>query len=185
MKYRLFSLAVLSLSILLAACGERAAQPDFSSTAPEHISDNTVFSGDNESQHGEAESADAVSSALPAEKPEFLASKYVLVSSQESFGNKYVCEYYFLNGKVAGMKKLITLPDNDAAKEYYEHTKSDRLNAELEGSTVIIYISDTDAFCYGYSLEKLEFVLEKSGISFELNFDKKDFYEEFAEESAA
>lgn len=185
MKNRLFPLAVILFGILLAACGEPEIQPSGESEiVSEQISEDSAFSDLPESSDALLESSNDLSKPSPEERYAFLASEYIAVSTQESFGNEYVCSYYFVNGKVAGMKKLITLADKDSAKKYFEHTKNDRLDAELDGRTVIIYIDDKDAFCYGYSLEKLEFVLEKSGISFKLNFEKSDFYKEFAEESA-
>lgn len=185
MKYRLFLPAVILSGILLTACGGTGIQPDSeSSIASGHISEEPSDSDIQESQDGLSESPDAESKPSPEERYDFLKSKYVVVSTQESFEKKYICEYYFVDGKVAGMKRLITLPDLDSAKKYYEHTKESRLDAELDGCTVVIYIRDRNAFCYGYSLEKLEFVLEKSGYAFELNFEKEDFYKEFAEESS-
>ncbi|MBQ3230161.1 MAG: hypothetical protein IJB49_04000 [Clostridia bacterium] len=182
MKFRLIALLLLFVCLFLSACVESGENsevgPDIS--ASEAVSEDLRES---ETPESEAESSVAESTVAPEEKYDFLSSEYIVVSTRESFGKKYVYEYYLLKGKVAGLKLFTTLSDKESAEEYFELIKEEHPDAELDGLTVIHYLGDNDVFCYGYSLEKLLFVLEKGGYEYELRFDKAQFDKEFAEES--
>lgn len=109
----------------------------------------------------------------------FLKSKYTVISRRDAFGTVYVCHYYFVDGFVAGAKTVTTFSSTESAKEYYDSVIEDYPDAYLMDSTVVNYLSDDEDFYYEYSLEKLEFVLRKSGYTVGRSFDIEDFNKEF------
>ncbi len=117
----------------------------------------------------------------PEEIYEFLNTEYVVTSTRVSFNITYECNYYFIDGLVAGEKQMTTFPDNETAKEFHDIMKKDYPDAILEGTTVTIYTDDEDVTFYGDTLEKLLFSLELADYEITYNFDKDEFlalYEE-------
>lgn len=113
----------------------------------------------------------------------FLESPYTVSSKRESAGTVYECIYYFIDETVAGAKVTTTLQSESAAEEYLELLNEDCPYATLDGLTLTHYVTDDDAYYYGYTLEKLKFVLEKAGYEFTVNFDEDEFYGEISEVS--
>ncbi len=109
----------------------------------------------------------------------FLKSKYTVISRRDAFGTVYVCHYYFVDGVVAGAKTVTTFSSTESAQEYYDTIIEDYPDAYIQSSTVVNYLSDEEDFYYEYSLEKLEFVLKKSGYTVGRSFDIEDFNKEF------
>lgn len=115
----------------------------------------------------------------------FLKSKYTVISRRDAFGTVYVCHYYFVDGVVSGAKTVTTFSSTESAQEYYDNIIEDYPDAYIQDSTVVNYLSDDEDFYYEYSLEKLEFVLKKSGYTVGRSFDIEDFNEEFGLTSKA
>lgn len=111
---------------------------------------------------------------------EFLSSEYVLISTRKTFDTYYVNYYYFVDGIVAGVKNIIAFPDSDSATAYYNSLKKEHKYSRLDGMTVINYIDDDEDYYYGYTLDKLIFVLEKADYEVIIGFDKNEFYKDFS-----
>lgn len=120
-----------------------------------------------------------------AKRYKFLNSKYTVISRRDAFGTVYVCYYYFVDGVVAGAKTVTTFSTPKSAEEYYDNIIEDYPDAYIQDSTVVNYLSDEEDFYYEYSLEKLEFVLKKSGYTVGRSFDIEDFNKEFGLTSKA
>jgi len=118
----------------------------------------------------------------PEEIYEFLNTEYVVTSRRVSFNIIYECNYYFVDGLVAGEKQMTTLPSQKEAKAFFEIMKKEYPDAILEGSTVTIYTDDDDETFYGNTLEKLIFSLELAEYEITYNFDKDEFLALFDEE---
>ena len=118
----------------------------------------------------------------PEEIYEFLNTEYVVTSRRVSFNIIYECNYYFVDGLVAGEKQMTTLPSQKEAKEFFEIMNKEYPDAILEGSTVTIYTDDDDETFYGNTLEKLIFSLELAEYEITYNFDKDEFLALFDEE---
>ncbi len=118
----------------------------------------------------------------PEEIYEFLNTEYVVTSRRVSFNIIYECNYYFVDGLVAGEKQMTTLPSQKEAKEFFEIMKKEYPDAILEGTTVTIYTDDDDETFYGNTLEKLIFSLELAEYEITYNFDKDEFFALFDEE---
>ncbi len=137
-------------------------------------------------------SSQNTTSAISKEKPdidydkslepifEFLSSEYILISTRKTFDTYYVTYYYFVDGIVAGVKSVIAFPDTDSATAYYNSLKKDHKYSRLDGMTVINYIEDDEDYYYGYTLDKLIFVLEKADYEVIVGFDKNEFYKDFS-----
>lgn len=121
-------------------------------------------------------------SLAPEEIYEFLNTEYVVTSKQVSFYIIYECNYYFIDGVVAGEKQMTTFPNEDDAQEFHEIMKKEYPDAILEGTTVTIYTDDDDETFYGSTLEKLLFSLELADYEITYNFDKDEFLALYEEE---
>ena len=119
------------------------------------------------------------SSIIIEEIYEFLVSDYTVTSTRESFGTVYVCDYYFVEGYVVGARLKTTFSDEENAEEYFDIVYSENPYADLDGMTVTDYISGDELNYFGYDLEKLKFMLEKSGYSYTVNFNEDRFNNEF------
>ncbi len=131
------------------------------------------------SEESSIEESQHVSTVAPEEIYEFLTSEYTVTSTRESFGTLYVCDYYFVDGVVSGARLTTTLTDETAAEEYYEIIIDDYPDSSIDGLTVTHYMDNEGHLYYGYTLDKLKFMLEKTGYSFTVNFDEEAFNEEF------
>ena len=147
------------------------SEPVYSETESE-FSDDSILSS--EVIENESESSIAIEEIF-----EFLSSHYTLTSTRESFGTVYVCDYYFVDGYVAGARISTTLPNEATATEYYEMVKQNSPYAFLNVLTVTDYIVGEDLNYDGYELEKLKFMLDKSGYSYTVNFNESEFSDEF------
>lgn len=119
----------------------------------------------------------------PEEIFDFSKSEYTVSSKTTSFETVYEREYYFIEGAVAGAKIITTLETEAKTEEYYELMLEDYDYCTRDGLTVTYYVEDDEAYYYGYSLEKLKFVLEKSGCEVIVNFDEEEFSGEISEVS--
>lgn len=114
-------------------------------------------------------------SLRPEEIYEFLNTEYIVTSRRVSFDITYECNYYFIDGFVAGEKQTTIFPDENSAKGFYDLKLDDYPDAILDGSTVIIYTDDKDETFFGSDLEKLIFSLELANYQLEYSFDKDEF----------
>lgn len=112
------------------------------------------------------------------EKYTFLKSKYSVTAKSESQSIKYTYDYYFVDGVVGGMRQKVSFPDPESARNYYTGIVDDCPEATINASTVTYFVGD-NAYCYGYSLDKLKFQLEKVGYEYTVNFIEEDFLEKF------
>lgn len=170
MKKYISTLCIIILCSLFAGC-EWLAEPVYSE-AESDVSNHSEVSS--ESSESESESSVAIEEIF-----EFLTSHYTLTSTRESFGTVYVCDYYFVDGYVAGARVNTTLPNEETATEYYEMLVQDSPYAELNVLTVTDYITDEELNYYGYDLEKLKFMLDKSGYTYVINFNESEFLDDF------
>jgi len=108
----------------------------------------------------------------------FLKSEYIVTATRESFGTLYTSEYYFVKGIVAGVRLTTNLSDQSDADEYYELIIEDFPDSTIEDTTVTQYMGD-DHIYYAYTLDKLKFMLQKSGYEYTINFDEEAFNEQF------
>lgn len=146
------------------------------------VSENASFE---ESIGSTIESTEPEESKTPMEEIyDFLNSEYRVISRRESFDTVYVTEYYFVDGTVGGAKLITTFPTENAASDYFDTISEDYENAELVGTTVTNYIADDKDFYYGYTLEKLKYMLEKANYEVTVDFDEKVFLDEYSEVSA-
>ncbi len=122
-------------------------------------------------------------SLRPEEIYEFLNTEYVVTSRRVSFDITYECNYYFIDGFVAGEKQTTIFPDANSARGFYDLKLDDYPDAILEGSAVIIYTDDKDETFFGSDLEKLIFSLELANYELEYSFDKDEFLLLFNEEN--
>ena len=173
MKKTIFIILSLVFAVFICGCN----LPDDNSIYPPESSDDLEISSVEEVV-SEIESVDESSTPIE-EIYEFLLSEYVVKSTRESFGTTYICEYYFVDGVVAGAKSSTTLSDTSSAEQYYEIIAEDYPDSTLDGNTVTHYTDDEDHIYYGYKLEKLIFMLEKAGYEVEVNFDEESFNYEF------
>ena len=134
----------------------------------------TTSTASKSTSHESIESEDTNSEALLLAYP-FLDSDYVVTSFRDSSEISYICNYYFVDGFIEGAKLITILPDEETAKAYHEETLEDYPDAELSNTKVIHYLYDDDHYYYGYTLEKLEFVLTTAQYEYTVNFDKDLF----------
>ena len=121
-------------------------------------------------------------STPPEEIYDFLNTEYIVTSKRISFDIIYECNYYFIDGTVAGEKQTTTFPSEDEALLFYESLLKEYPDAQINGTTVTIYTDDKDETFYGCTLEKLVFNLELANYEISYTFDKDVFLEEFEEE---
>lgn len=112
------------------------------------------------------------------EKYTFLKSKYSVTAKCEMHEIKYRYDYYFVNGKVAGLRQTVSLPSPERAREYYTEIVASCPEAIINASTVTYYVGE-GANCFGYTLDKLKFQLESQAYEYTVNFSEDDFREEF------
>lgn len=129
------------------------------------------------------ESEPEESRIAPEEVYEFLSSEYTVTAKRKSSGTLYETEYYLIDGIAVGTRVMTTLTGESEAEEFLELMLDDYPDATLSGFTVTYYVDDDEAFYYGYSLEKLKYVLEKAGYRVEVNFDEDDYNSQFPEVS--
>ncbi len=110
---------------------------------------------------------------------EFLTSPYYVTATRESFGTVYVYEYYFVDGYVAGARTCTTFSDEQTAEDFFEMVSEDNPYASLDLLTVTDFLSDEELNYFGYDLDKLKFMLEKSGYDYEVSFDESVFNNDF------
>ena len=171
MKKIILFLTCLSIAVSSLACNveeETTSLPESSVESSETTSEETTS---------------VIESSIPInEIYEFLDSKYTITAKRESYGNIYTYEYYFDKGIVVGARQKTTFESTAEAEEYLETVIKKYPDAHVNGLSVIIYISDDEAFYYGYTLEKLKFALDKVGYIVTINFDEEAFYKEFPPE---
>ena len=168
MKISVLLICLIFFCLFITGCDDYEYDIDLESESDiEFISE--ITSANDESE----------SSIIIEEIYEFLESAYTVTSTRESFGTVYVCDYYFDKGYVVGARLKTTFPDEENAEEYFEIVYSENSYADLDSLTVTDYISGDELNYYGYDLEKLKFMLEKSGCSYTVNFDEDRFNNEF------
>ncbi len=123
-------------------------------------------------------------SSEPEESPiqkayRFVISPYTATSKREAFDTVYECEYFFLDGVVAGIHATTTLPNKSMAEAYLETVMKEDPLAEIVNTTVSYYSYSEDFYFDGYTPEKLQFALEKAGYEVVINFDLKEFNKNF------
>ncbi len=117
------------------------------------------------------------------EKYTFLKSKYTVTATSERHGVRYTYDYYFVNDTVGGMRQKVSLPNPESARKYYTEIVTKCPEAIINASTVTYYVGE-DAYCYGFSLDKLKFQLDTQSYEYTVNFDEEDFIEK-SEQSKA
>ncbi len=172
MKIIIILIFALLISVFTFGCTSVGEGPDYGS-------DNSDFEDISYLSDTSFDTTESESSVNPEEVYPFLSSKYVVTSRRESFGTVYECKYYLVDGKVAGAKLMTTLPDEPAALEYFETVLEDYPDATMLGLTVTHYLEDNMHFYYGSTLDKLKFLLDKSGYDFTVDFDEKVYNAEF------
>ncbi len=185
MKKLIFLITAALLLAALASCNQSKEQVEESPAAvstAESAAESTEISIEAESSFAESSQGSADASS-PEHAYPFLESGYVVLSKKKSFGRLYSCEYYLVEGVVAGIKASTTLPDTATARDYYEHVLDDYPDAVLDKTTVITYSDDKDSPYFGYSLEKLLFYLDMGGYDIMIMFDDVEFYKEFPKEA--
>ncbi len=135
----------------------------------------TQTSGTSRNESLESIESIGTSSEVLIQNYPFLESAYVVTSSRESAGILYVCNYYFVDGLVEGARLTTTLPDEETAYKYYQESLEDYPDTALNGKNVTHYLYDEDLYYYGYTLEKLEFVLTTALYEYTVDFDKDIF----------
>ncbi len=128
-----------------------------------------------ESQDESSAEGSQVDKAVVQKTYGFLISPYTVTSKRETFGTYYECDYFFLNGVVAGIHATTTLPDEEMAEAYFETILEDDPYATINGCTVTYYSHSEDFYFDGYTPEKLKFALEKAGYQVKINFDLVKF----------
>lgn len=183
MKKIIVLIITLLIAVLLCACTENGSQSSIPIQESSENSIKTEVSADTNEESVNESSDESV--FVPEEVYEFLLSEYSVTSTREAFGTVYTSEYYFVDGAVAGSKLITAFPDKQSAEKYYEVILEDYPDAVIEELTVIHYMDDSEVYYYGYSLEKLKFILEKTGYEYTVNFDEdiyKDIYNEESDE---
>jgi len=135
----------------------------------------------------EEESAE---SAIPLEKEfedaaiayPFLKSKYSVSAQKTMHDIEYSYKYYFWRGSLVGVMQTVLFPNAKSAREYYAQVSETCEHAIIRGKKVTHFMAD-DAVYYGYSLEKLEFVLETSEFEYVLNFDRDAFIKKYGKDN--
>ena len=169
MKKRLLLLLIAFL--LLSACSIENPHISDSSGAEESIQESSFVST--------SSSLPPAESRVPPETVyEFLLSPYTVSSSRESFGTTYEYTFYLIDDAVAGVKVETVFANEDYAERYYERVKEDCPHASIDGCTVTHYAEGDDEYYFGNSLEKLKFMLDKTGYSYTVNFDEDIYNEE-------
>lgn len=120
---------------------------------------------------------------LLLEKYPFLRSRYTVTATLESSSMLYVYNYHFVKGVVAGATLVTSFSDVSSAKEYYKVTHDKNSDITIDGVSVIHYIGEDELNYYEYSLEKLKFVLSKTGYEVVVNFDEAKYNEKYGEEA--
>ncbi len=123
------------------------------------------------------------SNPLPEFVLEFIESEYTVTATSEAATMKYETTYYLIDGLVAGAKAVTTFTDGEQAKEYYELMSDKYGYAKIDGFSVVYYVAEDDGFYYGYSYEKLRFVLDKMGYTVTISFDEDEFSSDKSKES--
>ena len=172
---------LLSGLILLSFFGCNTNQ-NIPESLEKDVSKENALSEDSINSH---ENSKEQSGPRPEEVYPFLKSKYKVTSIMNSFEKLYVCEYYFVDGYVVGAKLMTTLQTEEDANEYYNIIIDEFEDAVLSQCTVTHFLDDDDNFYYGYSLEKLKFVLERTGYEIGMNFDEEEFNEKFYRQKTA
>lgn len=167
-----------SLLLFFSACTDIGENSSGNSGINTSRSESIGING--ESVDTESSASFSEATTAPEEIYEFLKSEYILTSQSVSHGNSYVCDYYFVGGLVAGAKFTVTLATVEAANEFYSLICESYEDAVIENMTVTYYDGDDESNYYGYTLEKLKFVLDKTSKNYTLNFDEEAFYNEFS-----
>ncbi|MBR2900902.1 MAG: hypothetical protein IKC39_01520 [Clostridia bacterium] len=118
---------------------------------------------------------------LLLKKYPFLRSKYTVTATKESSGMLYVYNYHFVKGVVAGATLVTSFSDVSSAKDYYKVAYDKDSDVTIDGVSVIHYITEDDLNYFEYSLEKLKFVLSKTGYEVVVNFDEVKYNEKYAD----
>lgn len=171
-----------SLLLFISACSESESSSGINSGSA-HASKAESEISLVESDGIQASENVSETTVAPEEIYEFLKSEYVLTSQSVSYGNSYISDYYFIDGLVAGAKFTVTLATIESASEFYELICEKYEDATIENTTVTYYDNDDESNYYGYTLEKLKFVLGKTNKSYTVNFDEEAFYSEFPDGS--
>lgn len=168
-----------SLLLFISACTD-SGESSSAASGSIHTSKTESVAVSGESVDTESSEESSEVTVAPEEIYEFLRSEYILTSQSVSHGNSYVCDYYFVDGLVAGAKFTVTLATIEAANEFYSLIGESYEDAVIENMTVTYYDGDDESNYYGYTLEKLKFVLDKTNKSYTLNFDEEAFLNEFS-----
>jgi effector-binding domain-containing protein len=113
------------------------------------------------------------------EKYPFLKSRYTVSATRESADKLYVYNYYFVRGVVSGATLVTSFSTVADAKKYFKITKDEFPDAKLDGASVVHYIGKDNLNHSGYTLEKLKFVLKKTGYEVKINFSEDYFNERY------
>jgi|GEM_PF-1692625 len=165
------NLLFLLLALLLCAS---AWGCDYKPEESTEIDIDTTSALPEEKEDSSAESSE-IDKAVIQKAYTFLISPYTVTSKRETFGTYYECDYFFLNGVVAGIHATTTLPDEKTAEAYYDSILDSDPYATIKGCTVTFYSYSEDFYFDGYTPEKLKFALEKAGYEVKINFDLVKF----------
>lgn len=173
MKRLLFLFLLLSVIFFSFGCEESASD---GSTASGSDTTNTPSAAES---WVPGEEPDKSTTAAEESYP-FLLSEYTVTSIRESNGTVYTCDYYFVDGVVAGARLTALFADEETATNYFIAVSEDYPDSVLDGTSVTNYMADDDAFYFGYTPEKLKFMLDTAGYKYTVNFDENLFAEEFS-----
>ncbi len=165
---KIFIILTLLLTLNIFGC-----ENDTSDSGNDLSPDNSTHSSESSNESDISDDEDAI-----AQIYKFLTSEYTVTATRESFGTLYTTEYYFVKGIVAGVRLTTELNEQSDADEYYELIIEDFPDSTIEDTIVTQYMEDNHIY-YGYTLDKLKFMLQKSGYEYTLNFDEEAFNEQF------